>query len=725
MARNPDEYQNAVDGLTGLTPVSNPPGYQHLQVYEGELRADGTTKPVELRAIPAENASDALGDQFLRAGRNWRNFATHPNVIELLDWGESPTPWILVEAGYDESLGTVAGTLDGNAMCDAISEVGEALRNAALYNTVHGNLHPSYVHFTVDSPVQVDDWGLERLVGTHVSGEFLTPYTAPEQIDETMHSSGAAIDSYGLAALAYFVLTGRPPVSPSREAISNTEPQPPSSFVDVAEPVDRFFQDALAKDPNRRPDGPYSVATQLRQVIEESGSGYTGQAAGAAGAQEASTQLGQSSQQQPDPAQPQQPGPTQPQQHPPNQHPPTHSQQQPDGAQSGQQTAAHPSQQAGGPQPGHHQTGGQPGQQPGGTQPRQQAGTAGERARHQPEHLSDRTSERRRTVLKAGIGAGLLGLLGFGAYQFLDDGTTGSAVLDTVPPKADSVAHTDAAALLSNSEFRDAIDQQLANQPDSGYGSLADLLDDVQATTGIDFREVEGVTGFWGTADSSTNYAAMVVQTPADESTVREHLENEDVVESESQYRERPLYLLSSEAFIWDLYLSHLGDGEYVLGTRQEIEDVIDVREGDLDPVEDDVRDAYQQSGEELVRWGFIVPSGLVGELDSLPGATQLVADLDAGYGTIKEDPAGEFRLTVQTASESVAGDLESQLNTLVMLATNQLESTDAVDLSEATAQQLQGVIDDLETETDGADVIVTVPDGFRLVPIVLELVFQ
>lgn len=660
MPEHPGGYENAVDGLTGLTPVSNPPGYQHLQVFEGEFTEGNTTRSVEIRAIPAGDASEALGNQFLRAGRNWRNFATHPNVVELLDWGESPTPWILVERNTGESLGTVAGTLDGNAMCGVISDVAEALRNAALYNTVHGNLHPSYVHFTADSTVQVDDWGLERVVGTDVSGAFLTPYTAPEQVDEGMHSSGDAIDSYGLAALAYFVLTGRPPVKPTREAILETVPQPPSSFVNVGQSVDSFFEDALAKDPQRRPDGPYTVATQLRQVIDNAGGGYAGQAAGAAGTG------------------------------------------------------------------GAHSEGGQPGQQPaGGGQPQQQTGTAGGQVRQQPEQLSDRSEQRRRTVLKAGIGVALLALLGVGAQQFLDDGPTENAVLDTVPPKADFVAHTNAATLLENSEFRTAIDQQLANQSGSGYGSLSELLDDVQTTTGIDFRQVEDMTGFWGATDTSTNYAAMVVQTPADESTVRQRLTDEGVVESESEYRGRPLYLLRSEAFIWDLYLSHLGDGEYVLGTRQEIEDVVDVREGDLDTVGSDVRDAYLQSADELVRWGFTVPSGLVGELDSVPGATQLVADLDTGYGSMKEQPAGEFNLTVQTASESVAGDFESQLDTLVLLASNQLDTTDIVDISEGTAQQLDAVINDLETETDGSNVLLTVPDGFRLVPIVTELVFQ
>jgi hypothetical protein len=458
--------------------------------------------------------------------------------------------------------------------------------------------------------------------------------------------------------------------------------------VNVPRPVDAFFRDALAKEPQQRPDGPYSVATQLRQAIDGSRRGYSGQAAGAAGAHRGASQADQ----------PQQQPPNQPQQQPPNQ----------------------PAQQQGGNQPGQRPAGGgQRGQQP---------GTAGEQARRQPEQLSDRTEERRRTVLKAGLGATILGLLGFGAFQFLDDGSNETTaernVLDTVPPKADLVAHTNATTLLSNSEFTDAINQQLATQTDSEYGSLSELLDGVQSTTGIDFRQVEDVTGFWGTAQS-TNYAAMIVQSPADESTVQERLANEGVVESETTYRDRPLYLLSSAEFIWDLYLSHLGDGEYALGTRQEIEDIIDVREGDLDRVGSDVRNAYRQSAAEPVRWGFIVPSGLVSELDSLPGATQLVADLDAGYGTLREDPSGEFRLTVETTSDSIASDFESQLNTLVMLANNQLESTNALNLSDATAQQLQQVITDLETETDGANVILTVPDGFRLVPIVFEVVFQ
>src|SRR5271157_4140381 len=164
-------------------------------------------------ATPAERA------RFRREAELAANL-DHPNIVPIYEVRDQDGMLFfsmkLVDGGnLDQLLATF--TRDPRATARLVVTLAQALHYAHGKGFIHCDLKPSNVLIDHDGQPQITDFGLARRTAQDSSltatGAILgTPsYMAPEQAAGQRQSIGPATDVYGLGAILYELLTGRPP----------------------------------------------------------------------------------------------------------------------------------------------------------------------------------------------------------------------------------------------------------------------------------------------------------------------------------------------------------------------------------------------------------------------------------------------------------------------------------------------------------------------------------
>ena len=144
----------------------------------------------------------------------------HPNVVQIFSIGESDgIPYLELEYVGGGSLhqhlnGVPKPPEEAARLIAALARGVAAIHERGL---VHRDLKPSNVLLAIDGTPKVADFGLVKV---RTSEQTLTPtgsilgspsYMAPEQAEGRGGEVGPAADVYGLGAILYELLTGRPP----------------------------------------------------------------------------------------------------------------------------------------------------------------------------------------------------------------------------------------------------------------------------------------------------------------------------------------------------------------------------------------------------------------------------------------------------------------------------------------------------------------------------------
>jgi Protein kinase domain. len=571
--------------------------------------------------------------------------ATHPNVVELIEWGDDPTPWAIVDNEHKTRLSELGGDASTAELCESVFETAEALRNAALYNLTHLDLRPEHVRLSGDNRRrQVDDWGLERSVAESHETEYVTPYTAPEQLDGSLGSQGERTDVYALAGLAYFGLTGVPPKTATAHSVLHEDPVPAADAAEaVPDEVETVLDRGLSKYPAARPDSPFAFATQFLNAAE--------------------------------------------------------STQEPHSTRRTAGSAAHTRDD-------------RPGPRDGGT-----VSTSGSDG--VLDSLSPDATSRRRGFLKT-AGGGLV-LVGIGAAvaQFRSDDQVDPA-LASVPPAVDFVAHVETEQLLSDDGLRQTVASQVSRQVDSmAATTLEGVLDHSLPGLQLDPREVHEAVAFGSAVDSPSQYAGLILRTEWDSERVASAIRRSDASTNRTGYRERAVYVVDSDRVPWTVLIGFLGDSEFVIGTRPEVQDVIDQSRGETGSLPREVSRAFESASRGAIRLGFDVSEAALRQVDREQIST-LAANVESGYGSVGNDPDRPVVLTLRAASPSAAEELEGQLSAAFVLLRSRVNESPDDDGELQT--RLQQLIDDTEISRDRTNVSVEFPNGLDLVSVTLFL---
>jgi len=227
-----------------------------LDVYTA-VHADVADPVRVLTVADGVDVDDDLEAGFRDAVHGWRNLSSHPNVVTLQDWGTDPVPWVATEMVADATpFG--AYEADPDVLLDVLSDVVEPVNTASLYSATHGNLTDETVLIadTEQGPTGlVDDWGVNRVVERAQDETWLTPYTAPEQLEAG--TGGRSTEVFALGALAYEALAGEPPFPETDDETRYLDavrrgPTPPSERDGSDPALDGPILRALAADPEQR-----------------------------------------------------------------------------------------------------------------------------------------------------------------------------------------------------------------------------------------------------------------------------------------------------------------------------------------------------------------------------------------------------------------------------------------------------------------------------------------
>jgi serine/threonine-protein kinase len=222
------------------------------------------------RGVAVKALAPALGaDPYLRATARAEARAVarlnHPHITQVYDHGEVIIPdgslvsYLVMELVDGETLAArlAAGPMPWPDATRLVGQVAGALAAAHAAGLVHRDVKPANVML---SPVgaKVLDFGIAAVVGTPDELRRVgTPaYAAPERLDNALPDP--ASDVYGLGALLYEAVTGRPPVlaatwAQAAEVHRHAGPPLPPEQHGLPQAVAELCLACLDPDPLRRP----------------------------------------------------------------------------------------------------------------------------------------------------------------------------------------------------------------------------------------------------------------------------------------------------------------------------------------------------------------------------------------------------------------------------------------------------------------------------------------
>ncbi len=242
------------------------------EVYLAEHQLLKRPCALKLIRVGSESSPKAL-ERFEREVRLTATLS-HPNTVEIYDYGrtEDGTYYYVMEYLRGLSLADLVerhGPLPPGRAVYLLRQVCLSLREAHAAGLIHRDIKPSNIFASrrggMDDVAKLFDFGLVLSLAKggdpRVTGEgriFGTPlFMSPEQATGERDLDGRC-DIYSLGAVAYYLLTGRPPfrgedgiglmIAHARDPVA-----PPSQLCpDIPEDLERVVLRCLAKDPGDR-----------------------------------------------------------------------------------------------------------------------------------------------------------------------------------------------------------------------------------------------------------------------------------------------------------------------------------------------------------------------------------------------------------------------------------------------------------------------------------------
>jgi serine/threonine protein kinase len=250
-------------------------------VYKARQRSN--QRIVALKTIlGGEHADEDFKSRFRREAR-LASKLNHPNIVPVLDIGEHDgQPYFCMK--YVPGTNLAQKTVNQPLRPEEAARYVEAMARAVQYAHEHGVLHrdikPSNILVDADDCPKVTDFGLARQMnsesGLTSSGAILgTPgYLPPEQLSAGSGEIGPTSDVYGLGAVLYHLLTGRPPYLSSTAAdtlkqLQETEPVPPRQLnMAVPHNLQAICLRCLRKKQRQRYQTALELAEDLQRYLQ-------------------------------------------------------------------------------------------------------------------------------------------------------------------------------------------------------------------------------------------------------------------------------------------------------------------------------------------------------------------------------------------------------------------------------------------------------------------------
>jgi len=268
----------------GFEEVPEVPGYEIFRelgrggmgvVYKA--RQTALDRLVALKMIRA--GAHASGEERLRFRIEAEAVARlrHGNIVQIFEVGEADGwPYIALEYLDGGSLETnlEGRPMDSRPAAELLAVVARAMHAAHLRGIVHRDLKPANILLAADGTPKIADFGLAKKLDavrqTQTGVVMGTPsHMSPEQA-RGAQEIGPATDVYGLGAILYEMLTGRPPFDGANSVetlmqVMDREPDRPSS---IRRHIPRDLETICLKCLEKQPEKRYGTALELAEDLE-------------------------------------------------------------------------------------------------------------------------------------------------------------------------------------------------------------------------------------------------------------------------------------------------------------------------------------------------------------------------------------------------------------------------------------------------------------------------
>jgi hypothetical protein len=300
--------QQEIERRAGLL-LPSIPGYEILAALkEGGMgvvyraRQVALDRPAAVKMIREELLTDAGVRERFRVEAKAVARLDHPNIVRVYESGEADgRPYFALEfvAGGSLAEWRRPGPCPPRAAAQLLAQVADAVEYAHNEGVLHRDLKPANIllqpraanggedgsapgsRLPLSSFVpKVSDFGLARLLQrdaaaqTQPGARLGTPgYMAPEAAAGRVEAVGRPADVFGLGAILYHLLTGRPPFEGASaddvlEQARRGRVTPPRQLnPDVPPALERICLKALATDPRARYPSAAALAGELRRYL--------------------------------------------------------------------------------------------------------------------------------------------------------------------------------------------------------------------------------------------------------------------------------------------------------------------------------------------------------------------------------------------------------------------------------------------------------------------------
>ncbi|MGI8421086.1 MAG: serine/threonine-protein kinase [Gaiellaceae bacterium] len=241
-----------------------------LRAHDEELH-----RPVAVKLLSDAFVDDpSLRGRFVREARLAARLG-HPNVVAVFDAGEEDDqPYIVMELVEGRTAADLETPLTPSEVVALGVQACAGLAHAHAAGLVHRDIKPQNLLVRDDGTLKIADFGIAHATEATRLTEIGTilgtaAYLAPETL--LGEEVGAPADVYGLGAVLYELLTGRPPhvFTTLPELARQRADEPVTPVRDlvpaVPEPVEDAVMRALARNPRFRPD-----AAELGRALDGS-----------------------------------------------------------------------------------------------------------------------------------------------------------------------------------------------------------------------------------------------------------------------------------------------------------------------------------------------------------------------------------------------------------------------------------------------------------------------
>ncbi len=264
-------------------------------VFKAVHQPTGAVHAFKVLAPAGAQVTETAVARFRREAEALARISPHPALAAVHSSGVTPRgdPWMAMDLVEGESLAVRlrrTGALPTREAAALVVTLARAVEHVHGHGVLHRDIKPGNVVVDAEGRPHLVDFGLAydpAEVALTATGQLVgTPaFMAPEQVAREQGGArlGPPTDVYGLGALLYTLIAGRPPFEGESDlnivaAVMKEEPTAPSraaSADGLAPAFDEVCLRALRKDPSARPRSAAAFADELEAILASGASAPT------------------------------------------------------------------------------------------------------------------------------------------------------------------------------------------------------------------------------------------------------------------------------------------------------------------------------------------------------------------------------------------------------------------------------------------------------------------